>query len=278
MLNLAFGVPAITAQGVLGGLNAFVSVDQVRELQARGTKVKLAMGGWSYRRLFKPLVDPPHERALFAAAVVEACQQLDLDGIDMDFEIDLKHPSCEPGVHHPTDEALVDWFSQIRKGLDNLPGKKRHFTFTVMSPSSDFDRWIQQSATLDIFDAIQIMAYNPYEMEGENYPPAPFPYDRIADLHRHHEVLGISKKDLILGLMPGWDDHSRCTSAMDVARDSLHILGEGFGGIMTWDYIRDIPSITGFQGSVTELIHDILKEGRTDIAGLPTTCPPWTQK
>ena len=58
----------------------------IAELQSRGIKVSVAIGGWGYDQVFRPAVATNESRSTFADKLVGFVKLHNLDGIDLDWE------------------------------------------------------------------------------------------------------------------------------------------------------------------------------------------------
>jgi len=58
----------------------------IKEIQGRGIKVSVAIGGWGYDKVFRPAVASAESRSPFADKLVGFVKQHNLDGIDLDWE------------------------------------------------------------------------------------------------------------------------------------------------------------------------------------------------
>jgi len=68
------------------GEGARFTDEGTKEIQNRGIKVSVAIGGWGYDKVFRPAVSSHLTRLTFADKLVESVKQHDLDGIDLDWE------------------------------------------------------------------------------------------------------------------------------------------------------------------------------------------------
>jgi hypothetical protein len=113
----------------------------------------------------------------------------------------------------------------------------------------------------------------------------------MADAARYTAELNLTSNQVVLGMMPGCSDHNRCTSAAAVANHTAQSAARKYRGVMTWAAERDVPTVTGFNGSISELIVQTLRPNGTGgygtqtqaqaqaqaraRAALPTVCPSW---
>lgn len=278
ILNIAFAQPSGTAATLP------VTKAAVAALQQTGTKVAVSYGGCSYRQMWKAVLDDATQRSQLVTAIVQTVTNYGLDGVDLDIECgdDTQDTQQQPAQA----ESVIAFFKELRTKIDaagSAAGKKLTISYTVLTPSALFDTEVTGSHPF--VDYVQVMAYNPYinpQKPGTEWPkpakceptsPDPMPYDAIADLDRYPTKLGVPKSKLVFGLMPGCSDHNRCTSAADVQNRSAHVKEHGYAGVMTWDVDRDREAITGYSGSVSDVILSALGRGDEDVVDLPTTCP-----
>jgi hypothetical protein len=98
----------------------------------------------------------------------------------------------------------------------------------------------------------------------------------MADAARYTAALNLTSAQVVLGMMPGCSDHNRCTSAAVVANHTAQCAARKYRGVMTWAAERDVPTITGYSGSISELIVATLKPAALGVvAALPAVCPTW---
>jgi GH18 family chitinase len=283
VINIAFAKPASVAATLP------VTTTDVQAVQRAGTLVFASYGGWTYRDLWKAILDSDSQRASFVTAVVATISTYGLNGVDMDIECGDDTADWPKGSPAKV-ESVVSFFKELQAAVATAgaaAGKKLYVTFTVLTPSpAFFDLAIKEAHPY--VDYIQVMAYNPYinpQVPGTEWPspakcdptsPDPKPYDVLADFDRYVTDLGVPKNKLVLGMMPGCSDHHRCTSAADVVNRTTHITTEGYAGVMTWDVDRDVAKITGYTGSVSDLINKALAGAGdpAELGDLPTTCPP----
>jgi GH18 family chitinase len=81
IINIAFAKPATVGPATLPVLKA-----DVQAVQRSGTRVFVSFGGWSYRDLWKPILDNDIQRASFVAAAISTITAYGLDGADIDIE------------------------------------------------------------------------------------------------------------------------------------------------------------------------------------------------
>jgi GH18 family chitinase len=260
VLNIAFAKPA-TVAATLPTQKA-----DVLAVQTAGTKVFASFGGWTYRNMWKAILDDATQRAQFVTAIIATINTYGLDGVDMDIECGDDVADWPTGSPAKV-ESVVAFFKDLQTALATASaaaGKKLYVTFTVLTPSpAFFDLAVKGSHPY--VDFVQVMAYNPYinpDKPGTEWPkpakcdpasPDPKPYDAIADFDRYVAVLGVPKEKMVLGMMPGCSDHNRCTSAATVANSTTHVKTGGYGGVMTWDVDRDQVSWLQVQQSVLNL-------------------------
>lgn len=147
-------------------LQAFKKQEQVR--------LHLAVGGWGRSRLFGKVSTTPALRVAFAQAVEKACVDLQLDGIDLDWE----HP-----VNAAEEEGYGLLMAELRRVL--APGG-RTLSVTVAGWQKLTPLVIQTA------DFVQLMAYD--------QPGAHSTFDgALADVGKLR-LMGVPRAKLVLGV------------------------------------------------------------------------------
>ena len=134
----------------------------------------LALGGWGHSEGFAPLAASEKSRQKFAEDVLETCRELDLDGIDIDWE------------HPKNDIEAANYLIMLLDLQKALKPKKLTMSITVAG-------WqpinIQTHKSVDY---IQLMAY---DHDGKHST-----YDSVTDEVDKLIKNGVPKEKIILGL------------------------------------------------------------------------------
>ncbi|KAI9493954.1 glycoside hydrolase superfamily [Zychaea mexicana] len=162
-VNYAFGVP--DNSGNLGQFNEDQLKSVVKEAHDNNKTISLSVGGWTGSLYFSSLVRTDQSRRSFADILAQACQDYDLDGIDIDWE----YPNSANGVScNQNDPADTPNFLQLlqllRVKLDSKFDKKKLLTAAVSTlvfndaKQEPFSHLSPGWATA--LDAVQIMGYD----------------------------------------------------------------------------------------------------------------------
>ncbi len=117
-INYAFAIP--TSDGALLPLeNAQTAQYIIQQAHARGVKVLLAVGGWSYNgtpleSTFMAATSTPAKIVQFGNNIIAMAKQYGFDGVDMDWE----HPRTDGTSKQQYEDLMVYLSTQLKK--DNL--------------------------------------------------------------------------------------------------------------------------------------------------------------
>ncbi|KAI8139946.1 glycoside hydrolase superfamily [Fennellomyces sp. T-0311] len=176
-INYAFGVPNQHGQLTLFDPDQLRSL--VNDAHSHSKGVSLSVGGWTGSVYFSLLVRTQESRESFANILVNACEEYNLDGIDIDWE----YPNSPDGVscnkNHPEDTSnFLKFIQLLRSKLDTKFTTRKWLTGAV-APLVFNDAKQQPTMILDpawssAFDAYLVMGYdmNGYwnEYTGPNAP------------------------------------------------------------------------------------------------------------
>ncbi|MCH5162249.1 MAG: hypothetical protein J1G38_02025 [Clostridiales bacterium] len=142
-LNIAFCNP-----DVRGNLSCGIPAAQMKEIVGRahaaGVKVMAALGGGGGCDGFLALLDTPAEMEDFNGKIMEYCEQNELDGIDLDIELDSSHKIWN---------YYGDWVVSLRELCD-----ERGYELSTATA-----QWVSGKVTADtyaLFDFVNVMAYD----------------------------------------------------------------------------------------------------------------------
>lgn len=140
----------------------------------RGVRLHLAIGGWGRSRHFARVALSEERRQAFAGAVLQACRDRELDGVDLDWE-------------HPSNAAEEAGYGQLLEVLHKeLSPSRRTVSVTVAG-------W-QKLTPLAIrsADFVQLMAYD--------QPGAHATFEGMLADTRKLDALGVPRGKRVLGL------------------------------------------------------------------------------
>ena len=105
-----------------------VAIGAIKLAQAKGQKLLLSVGGATY----------PNFAAINVPALMALVKDLNLDGIDLDYEADTNGCSNlnTTNLSCPTDSQMINIINQLRSGLDQIQsstGRKMYLTAAVWS-------------------------------------------------------------------------------------------------------------------------------------------------
>lgn len=188
-LIYAFAIP--TADGGLRPLeNSSGAQALIREAHAKGVKVLLAVGGWSYQNVpledtFAAATSTAEKRAALADAIAAMCSQYGFDGVDMDWE----YPRTS-GTYRQYEDLML----RLRA---KLPGKL--LTTAVpggvsLSGTPYPSSMAFTDTVLEVVDWVNVMAY-----DANNQDHSPYTY-AVHAANYWRSVRGLPAKKVVLGL------------------------------------------------------------------------------
>ncbi|CAO3625462.1 unnamed protein product [Cunninghamella echinulata] len=160
----AFAVP--DQSGKLGKFNEKQLQTVVQQAHTNGKDISLSIGGWTGSVYFSSLIGTPDNRDGFSTILVNAVQQYDLDGLNLDWE----YPNANNGVScnqkDPKDtENLLQFVTLLRKKLNQVfPKENKWITMAVAAKvfNGPDQRPLKQLSSnwAQVVDAFYIMAYD----------------------------------------------------------------------------------------------------------------------
>lgn len=251
IVAVSFAKPSTNATEIMNDPDLQANLDKpsIAALQAKGTKVILSVGGWSYKPLFKEPIEQNGDG--FAAAIAQVVQSYNFDGVDLDIEDDK------------IDQGKVGSFMQKLRTM--LPAGQKTLSLCIQPTlGSAFAGYAQQSK--DSIDYLFLMGYD----MGRRWGAV-----GSQDVQAFAGATGIPSAKMVLGLMPGKDDGKEvCTSAADAVAVAQKA-GQNqppLYGIGTWNIQRDLAKEnTLVDGPLEKFLKQAL-EGTQTPAGLPTSC------
>lgn len=174
---------------------------------AKGTKVMVSIGGWTFSSDFPGIAADPDKRAFFAQECVRLLKQYQFDGIDIDWE----HPGYDGHNGTPADKGNFTLLMQsIRDSIDAY-GKTIQYPFLLTAAFGTYDaifdmiEWEKVKHTMDYFNMMTYDFNGPWSADANHnsplYPPAsglPNSLDWVTK--RLIEKYGVSKDKMNLGM------------------------------------------------------------------------------
>lgn len=141
------------ASGAISGVNDQKFKDLVRLGHAKGTKIGIAVGGWSAGTAnFEAMASTAATRAAFVANLAGICETYGLDGVDMDWE----YPKASSAAN----------FTLLMKELHAaLKPKGRFLSTAVISAGNSTGQHIHK----EVFEYIDLLNIMSYDGGGQNH-------------------------------------------------------------------------------------------------------------
>ncbi|KAG1054949.1 hypothetical protein G6F43_003063 [Rhizopus delemar] len=163
-VSYAFAVP--NKEGDLNGFNKTQLNQVVKEAHHHGKGVSLAIGGWTGSIYFSSLVRTEASRKSFATKLINAVEEYDLNGLNIDWE----YPNDPRGIfcnrRNPQDTSnFLALIQLLRETLDKKYPKEHKIITAAVSTYTFKDDKQNSIKTLDdgwskYMDAFYIMAYD----------------------------------------------------------------------------------------------------------------------
>lgn len=151
----------------------------------KGVKVLLSIGGASQSEGFKGMAKSDGARANFVKNCLKVAEELQLDGIDLDWEFPVEGDG----------EGQLKLHKEMRAALDKLP---RKVLFTAAVPASDW--WAKHStdSAFHLLDYLNVMTYD-YAGTWEKYVLHNSGMDMSKATMEYYVGRGIPKEKLVIG-------------------------------------------------------------------------------
>lgn len=259
-----------------GSLVPLEKPDQLKELVAQahsdGSKVFIALGGWSYQgkplvTVFESVASSDEKRSLLVKNVCSLLKEYDLDGVELDWE----HPSQSSIENY--EKLVVELKSALDKDGKELTAALNGAWSTTAGPEVSK---LMTDTCLDSFSFINVMAY---DMNNAEHSPLWFAETSVNYwLNR-----GVPAEKIILGMplyaRPSWKQYRDLAAenseyayidyaatspvesyynGLNTLREKTYIAMKKAGGVMLFDVNEDTIDET----SVVSMIHDL--QGRTE--------------
>lgn len=254
ILNIAFALP--DGKGGLlwhDDINPTCTKDRIKELQTRGKKILISVGGATAHHWNLNSVDP----RLFAKNIKEFVDSYGLNGVDIDFE-------------SPTErERLIPLIKALR---DIMPKDKYYISYAGWSIGAygikghehrEWDSCSNKGIDIkvlseigELLDWVNVMSYDAFD---PGIKPAYNPTEAIAAFK---DLLGNRPDKVLLGVLIGkhsWPSGT-ITPSSQVRPWVEFAIKNNYRGVMHWVLQRDIARETGeapgvFTEMVATLVH-----------------------
>lgn len=264
-LNIAFCYP-----DEQGELDCYIPDSEMKNIvdlaHSHGVKVLAALGGGGGCDSYLPLLDTPEEMTDFNSKIMSYCETYDLDGIDLDIELNSSHEIWK---------YYGDWVTSLRE-LCN----ERGYELTTATA-----QWVAVNVspeTFGKFDFVNVMAYD-NDIDRENHSSLEF---AVESLQYFNTKKGIEKDRLVLGVpfygrgyhsdgSIDWSIDATFASLIEADPDNFDhdsyngiayngaetmrkkcALAKEYGGIMIWEVTQDADG----EYSLLEVIKDKMTE------------------
>lgn len=127
-----------------------------------GLKILLSVGGWERSGGFSDAAASQESREKFAKSAAELLAELDLDGIDLDWEFPVAGGK-EGTVHrHDDGENYTLLLQAVRTALDRAEEEtgRRYLLTAAVSPGREFLENVRPAAMADVVDYLFLMGYD----------------------------------------------------------------------------------------------------------------------
>ena len=199
-----------------------ISIDDVIEINnlihSNGAKVCLSLGGQTNPFYNSNFYYNPDELANIINIILNKCN---FDGIDFNIE--------DYYVNVP-----IDFSIQVASLINSLKkiNNKLYITLTTHGQAWNASSYQQHllNLTIENINAWQPMEYNLWIEDGSSY------FSQIQyDILFYINSWNIDSNKIILGLMPGFDEHNNNLSLLDTANLKSFALDFNLQGIMIWN-------------------------------------------
>lgn len=255
-----------------GNLVALEKPRQLKDLVAKahqdGTKVYIALGGYSYQGVplvstFEALAADPETRKRLVENVGRLLDEYDLDGMELNWE-------------HPTPQTIGDYEQLVKEFRQVLNQEGKDFNAVMYGAWSPFQgpeiSQLMTAEILDCFDSINTMGY---DLSEDDHSPLWFAETSVdywlnRDIPAHKVILGVP-----LYARPSWlqyrhlveqnpeyafQDYAPTTpldsyyNGINTLREKTMIALRKAGGIMLFDINEDSDDATSILSMVDEFL------------------------
>ncbi|KAJ3550049.1 hypothetical protein NMY22_g645 [Coprinellus aureogranulatus] len=175
-LDFAFALPSSKFELVWDDEDAPSLLSRlVTAAHAKGTKVKLSIGGWTGSKYFSPAVATEANRRIFSDSILTVYNTYNLDGIDLDWEYP-GHEGNEGNMWDPADTANFLAFLKMLRATLPSSAKISAAVQTIPFLGQNGDPIDDTSQFGAVFDWVLLMNYDTWESTSPPGPNAPL-YD-----------------------------------------------------------------------------------------------------
>lgn len=218
-LNIAFCNP-----DKQGNISCGIPDSELRQIvdlaHAANVKVMAALGGGGGCDGFLPLLDTPEEMTDFNGKIMQFCEKYNLDGIDLDIELNSSHKIWN---------YYADWVATLRALCD-----EREYEMSTATA-----QWVAvkvSAETFAMFDFVNVMAY---DNDGDKSSHASYDF-AVQSLSYFHVERNVEQQKLVLGVPfygRGYDNrgnldwNSYQSFAALVAADPANYFADAYQGV-----------------------------------------------
>lgn len=278
-INYAFAIP--TAEASLLPLeNAELAQQIIREAHAKGVRVFLAVGGWSYHDVplepaFVAATETAQKREKLAGAIVSMCEIYGFDGVDLDWE----HPRVDGNSSRQYEELLLLLAEQLHAQGKELSSAV--LSGVTADGNVYYDAAAHTDTVLETVDWINVMAYDggdgerhsPYELavNSGNY------WRKQRGMPAEKVVLGVpfyarpswaAYGDILSSVPDAWKYDHTDYNGMDAWYNGIAAIQqktsyamEQLGGVMIWEISQDAKGQYSLQKAIGDCI---MKDKKTE--------------
>jgi chitinase len=153
LTHIMYSFVNVSANGAVTQPNDARIKELVTLGHAKGTKIGVAVGGWSAGTTnFSAMAADPVARAAFVKNLVDMCDKYNLDGIDMDWE-------------YPSSSSAVNFKTMMKELNDALKVKGRFLSTAVIAAGNGTGQHIHK----EVFDYIDYLNIMSYDGGGQNH-------------------------------------------------------------------------------------------------------------
>ena len=192
-INYAFGAVSEDFRGVSIANEGRLRTIAALKKENPHLRVLLSVGGWGSGR-FSEMAASDEYRALFARACRKACDDYNLDGIDIDWE----YPT-QSGAGISSSPQDTEHFTLLMRDLRKALGRKRLLTIANVSNAA----YIDFRQCLRYIDWVNVMSYdmgNPPRHHSALYPSARSGWCTTSQAIDAHLKAGVPADKIVMGV------------------------------------------------------------------------------
>ena len=194
VVNMAFGYPGdgdgVTIDDIMKGFNdanTTFSADDIAAVQAKGTRVFLSLGGWTYLDMMAKALNSGSQGGWehsLAQTLSDFVVKYNLDGIDVDMEFAAGNTTAA------SSDGIVLFMFALHSTRIGMP-KGTNLTYTIQTPLDFNDKVLKN--IYSVVDWVNVMEYSSPSADQS----------RTADLQRYVDKLHIPADKLSDGTDAG---------------------------------------------------------------------------